>query len=91
MFIYLFAGVKHYFQQYFSYIVAVSFIGGGNQISMEKTDNLYHIMLYQVILARAGFEFTMLLVINISHKTILLIEFVCSNCTRLSVSKVKQC
>jgi hypothetical protein len=24
-------GVKRHFQQYFSYIVAVSFIGGGNQ------------------------------------------------------------
>jgi hypothetical protein len=29
-FVCLFDGVKHHFQQYFSYIVAVSFIGGGN-------------------------------------------------------------
>jgi hypothetical protein len=28
MFHYLFDGVKRHFQQYFSYIVAVSFIGG---------------------------------------------------------------
>ena len=27
----LFDGVKRHFQQYFSYIVAVSFIGGGNR------------------------------------------------------------
>jgi hypothetical protein len=29
-------GVKHHFQQYFSYIVAVSFIGEGNQRSRTK-------------------------------------------------------
>jgi hypothetical protein len=33
-----------HFQQYFSYIVAVSFIGGGNH--QPVTDKLYHIMLY---------------------------------------------
>jgi hypothetical protein len=43
------------FQQYFSYIVAVTFIDGGNQNSQRKTndsplftDNLYHIILYRV-------------------------------------------
>jgi hypothetical protein len=29
-------GIKHPFQQYFSYIVAVSFIGGGNQSTQRK-------------------------------------------------------
>ena len=43
-----------HFQQYFSYIVAVNFIGGGNQRTRRKpstsqlqvTNELYHIMLY---------------------------------------------
>jgi len=43
------------FQQYFSYSVAVSFIGGGNWSAWRKplqvTDKLYHIMLYRVHLA----------------------------------------
>ena len=51
-------GVKCHFSRYFSYIVAVSFIGGRNPEYLEKTtdlsqvtDNLYHIMLYRVYLA----------------------------------------
>ena len=47
--------VKCHFQQYFSYIMSVCFIGGGNQSTQGKTNNwsqvadkLYHIMLYQV-------------------------------------------
>ena len=36
VFICLFDGVKRHFQQYFSYIVAVSFIGGGNQRTRSK-------------------------------------------------------
>ena len=46
------------FQQYFSYIVAVSFIGGGNWSTWRKPltcrksmTNFYHIILYRVHLA----------------------------------------
>ena len=46
------------FQQYFSYIVAVSFIGGGNPEKTtdlsQVTDKLYHIMLYRLYLAMNG-------------------------------------
>ena len=31
--------MEHHFQQYFSYIVAVSFIGGGNQSTQRKPPN----------------------------------------------------
>jgi hypothetical protein len=33
-------GVLRHFQQYFSYIVAVSFIAGENRSASEKTTNL---------------------------------------------------
>ena len=32
----LVCGVYHHFQQYFSYILAVSFIGGGNRSTQRK-------------------------------------------------------
>jgi hypothetical protein len=46
-------GVKCHFQQYFRYIVTISFIGGGNWSTRKKTtdlsqvtDKLYYLMLY---------------------------------------------
>jgi hypothetical protein len=36
LFVCLFDGVLRYFPQYFSYIVAVSFIGGGNRRTWRK-------------------------------------------------------
>ena len=62
--------VLRHFQQYFSYIVAVNFIDGGNWIPGETTDlsqvtdKLYHIKLYQVHRSCAGFELTTLVVIG---------------------------
>ena len=53
MFVCLLDGVYRHFRQYFSYIVAVSFIGGGNWRTQRKPStcrksltNFYHIMLY---------------------------------------------
>jgi len=36
LFVCLFDGVQHHFQQYFSYIVALSVIGGGNRRTRRK-------------------------------------------------------
>ena len=44
------------FKKYFSYIVEVSFIGGGNHRPVTS-----HIMLYRVHLAWAGLELTTLI------------------------------
>jgi hypothetical protein len=55
-----------HFQQYFSYIVVVSFIGGGNRGTTtdlsQVTDKLYHMMLYAS--SWAGFEPTTSVVIG---------------------------
>jgi Na+/pantothenate symporter len=45
-----------------TYIMAVSFIGGGNR--RQASDKRYHIMLHRVHLAWAGFELTILMVIG---------------------------
>ena len=39
LFVCLFDGVWRHFQQYFSYIIAVSFIGGGNMRTRRKPPN----------------------------------------------------
>ena len=56
----LFDGVYCHFQQCFSYIVVVSFIGGGHR---RTTDKLYHIMLYTLPWSR--FELTTSVMIGI--------------------------
>ena len=56
-------GVLCHFQQYFSYIMVVSFIGQGIQSTRRKPltcrkslTNFHHIMLYQVHLNMSGIQ-----------------------------------
>ena len=57
-------GVKCHFQQYFIYIVQVSFIGGGNRSTQDTTTNLPQVTdkLHHIMLHRAGFEFTLVVI-----------------------------
>jgi hypothetical protein len=57
-------GVKHHFQQYFIYIVQVSFIGGGNRSTQDTTTNLPQVTdkLDHIMLHQAGFEFTLVVI-----------------------------
>ena len=48
------------FQQYFSHIVVISFIGGENNRPVASHWQTYHIVLYRVHLAWEGFELTTL-------------------------------
>ena len=68
-------GVYRHFQQYFNYIVAVSFIGGGNRNTQWKSPTcrksltnfftyIFFVMLYRVHPPWARFELTTLMVIG---------------------------
>ena len=47
-------GIQHHFQQYFSYIVAVNFIGWKKPTNLPKVDKHYHMKQYQVQLSNEG-------------------------------------
>ena len=66
-------GVECHFQQYFSYILAFSFISNGNQSKVigenhRVNDQLYYIMLYQVH-KTTGIKLSTLMVLDEHMKT----------------------
>ena len=58
-------GIQRHFQQYFSYIMAVSFIGWGNQSTQRKAQACRKSLRNVIMLPRVRFKLTTLVVIGI--------------------------
>ena len=56
--------MKGHFQQYFNYMVAVSFIGGGNPDSPEKPTDHSQTLLYRVDLVWMELELNVIVVLD---------------------------